>query len=128
MALKMMAVFNINIMLVLTIIIVIQNLAALNQLTVPLVDVRSYSTCPVVEQHKNIILQQIRSSVTDTLHKLLIPECGDGLWYRVAYLNMTDLSQWCPPAWREYNTSGVRGCGRSVSSSGSRPANFYTIN
>ena len=50
MALKMIAVFDINIVLVLT--IVIQNLAALNQLTVPLVDVRSYSNCPVVEQHK----------------------------------------------------------------------------
>ena len=53
MALKMIAIFNINIVLVLT--IVIQNLAALNQLTVPLVDVRSCSTCPAVEQHKNIL-------------------------------------------------------------------------
>ena len=40
---------------------------------------------------------------------------------------MTDPSQLCPPSWREYNTSGVRGCGRPFSSGGSRPANFYTI-
>ena len=41
---------------------------------------------------------------------------------------MSDPSQQCPPAWREYNTSGVRACGRPVSNSGSRPATLYTIN
>ena len=95
--------------------IVIKTPAALSLLTMPLIDIRSYNTCPKEEQHKNI-LQQIRSSVTDTLYKLLIPECGDGLWYQVANLNMTDPSQQCPNAWREYNTSsGVRACGRPVS-------------
>ena len=39
---------------------------------------------------------------------------------------MTDPSQQCPITWREYNTNRVRG-GRPVSSGGSRPANFYTI-
>ena len=86
----------------------------------------SYSVCPQTEK----ILHQTRRNISNTLSKLflfLVPECGDGLWYRVAYLNMTDPSQQCPPAWREYNTSGVRACGRPVSSGGSRPANFYTI-
>ena len=108
-------------------VIVNQTPAALSQLTVPLIDARGYNTCPVAEQHKNI-LQQIRTTITDTLRKLLIPQCGDGLWLQVAYLNMIDPSQQCPPAWREYNTSGVRACGRPVSQNGSRPANFYTIN
>jgi hypothetical protein len=42
---------------------------------------------------------------------------------------MTDPSQQCPPAWREYNTSGVRACGRPVTNGtdGSRPASFYTV-
>ena len=40
---------------------------------------------------------------------------------------MTDPSQQCPPAWREYNTSEVRVCGRPASNGGSRPANFYVV-
>ena len=69
-----------------------------------------------------ILLLTIRSSS--------LPECGDGLWYRVAYLNMTDPSQQCPPAWREYNTSGVRACGRPVSNviNGTCPSMFYSTN
>ena len=45
--------------------------------------------------------------------------CGPGLWYRVAYLNMTDPSQQCPPAWREYNENGIRACGRLTVTGGS---------
>ena len=84
----------------------------------------TFRACPEVEE----ILQQIRRNISDSLGELFsnsVPERGNGLWYRVAYLNMTDPSQLCPPSWREYNTSGVRGCGRPVSSGGSRPANFY---
>ena len=49
-------------------------------------------------------------------------QCGPGLWYPLIYLNMSDPSQQCPSVWREYNTSGVRACGRPVSSAGSCPA------
>ena len=38
---------------------------------------------------------------------------------------MTDPTQQCPPAWREYNSSGVRVCGRPVSSTRSCAAPFY---
>ena len=44
--------------------------------------------------------------------------CGAGEWHRIALLNMTDSSQQCPPAWREYNTSGIRACGRAYSIQG----------
>ena len=30
----------------------------------------------------------------------------------MAYLNMSDPTEQCPPAWELYNTSGVRACGR----------------
>ena len=40
--------------------------------------------------------------------------CGPGLWQRVAYLNMSDPSQQCPPVWREYSANGVRACGRAT--------------
>ena len=39
---------------------------------------------------------------------------------------MSDFSQWCPSAWREYNTSGVRACGRLFNSTGSCAATIYS--
>ena len=54
--------------------------------------------------------------------------CGAGEWYRVAYLNMSDCSQWCPSAWREYGTGNIRVCGRANSTVGScSPVSFSTI-
>ena len=53
--------------------------------------------------------------------------CGAGLWYRVAFLNMSDPSQQCPSAWRRVTTNGVRACGRPVSSGSSCPGTFYSI-
>ena len=35
---------------------------------------------------------------------------------------MSDPSQQCPPAWKEYNESGVRACGRPDSKTGSCPS------
>ncbi|MCG8623574.1 MAG: hypothetical protein MJE68_16480, partial [Proteobacteria bacterium] len=53
------------------------------------------------------------------------PACGTGLWYRVAHLNMTDPSQQCPSAWREYDT--FRACGRPVSNGESSPSQKFRI-
>ena len=50
---------------------------------------------------------------------------GPGLWHRFVYLNMSDPSQQCPSAWREYNTNGVRACGRPLNSPGSCVATSY---
>ena len=54
--------------------------------------------------------------------------CGPGEWRRVAYLNMRDPTQQCPSAWREYNTGGVRACGRPRTSGASCPTTTYSIN
>ena len=54
------------------------------------------------------------------------PNCGAGLWYRVAFLNMSDPSQQCPSAWRLVTTNGVRACGRPASSGSSCPGTFYS--
>ena len=54
------------------------------------------------------------------------PHCGVGLWYRVAFLNMSDPSQQCPSAWRLVTTNGVRACGRPASSESSCPGTFYS--
>ena len=100
------------------------------QLVIPTVKIMpSCSACPEVDR----ILRQIRSNITDVLNHLsehdihVVPECGDGLWYRVAYLDMTDPSQQCPGAWREYNTSGARTCGRPEGTSGCSTT-FYPTN
>ena len=39
-----------------------------------------------------------------------------GGWMRVAYLNMSDSTEECPPGFRLYDRNGVRACGRPVSS------------
>ena len=85
------------------------------------------NTCQQNEQGE--ILQNVRNKINVIIDTFFaVSECGDGLWYRVAYLNMSDPLQQCPSAWREYNTSGVRACGRPVSSTGSCPATVYSIN
>ena len=82
--------------------------------------------CASTDEVENRLLEIRRYAMAMVENITVIPECGDGLWYRVAYLNMTDPSQQCPPTWRLYNDSGVRACGRPVTSGASCPATFYT--
>ena len=80
---------------------------------------------------QNIIskaLTQLDDQANTEINPQNLSQCGSGLWWRVAYLDMTELSQQCPSAWREYNTSGVRACGRPESSTGSCAAVFYFTN
>ena len=59
------------------------------------------------------VVQNITTSVRAITQNLVMnPTCGAGEWYHVAHLNMSDSTQQCPSVWREYNTSGVRACGR----------------
>jgi hypothetical protein len=63
---------------------------------------------------------QLDERIQEKLTSLQIQlHCGAGQWHRIAFLNMSDPSQQCPSAWREYNTSGVRACGRMYSTEGS---------
>ena len=95
--------------------------------SVPVVSISSQDgLCPFESDLQNG-LQIIRNKINNILSLVVVPECGDGLWYRVAYLNMSDPSQQYPPAWREYDTSRVRACGRPVISEGSCPATVYSI-
>ena len=74
-------------------------------------------------------LVQLDDRVNDFISTQFSPsQCGAGLWWQVAYLNMTEPSQQCPSAWREYKTSGVRACGRPESSTGSCAAVIYFPN
>ena len=69
---------------------------------------------------------QMQVAIVQTQVSDLQP-CGTGLWRKVAYLNMSDPTQQCPSAWSEYNTGGVRACGRPSTSGGSCPATTYSI-
>ena len=112
------------ILLLITIVSIALSIATYSRLTSKQPNVPS----PLDDTNDDIIsvLHRFSSSIQSQLTDMLTqPACGPGLWWRVAYLNMTDPSQQCPPAWREYNTSGVRACGRPVTSEGSCPATSY---
>ena len=72
-------------------------------------------TC-LIQEERNAAIQSIRASIrtiVDTTPELVIRRnCGSGEWYRIAHLNMSNSSQQCPSAWREYSISGVRACRR----------------
>ena len=64
-----------------------------------------------IEDITNVVM-----TIVDSYHPVqgdAVPECGAGVWHRVAYLNMSDPSQQCPRSWREYvvNNIGRRACG-----------------
>ena len=56
-------------------------------------------------------LQNVAQDLFDNL-----PQCGDGLWKRIANLNMSDISNICPANWSFYASPGnsVRSCGLPV--------------
>ena len=84
--------------------------------------------CPVQEKRDKAI-QNITTDIMDIMRDMYAPlvhNCGEGEWYRVACLNMSDPTQQCPSAWREYNSSGIRTCGRPTS--GGCPGKIYNVN
>ena len=71
--------------------------------------------------------QEIEEKLTNLLRiSVLQPNCGAGLWNRVAFLNMSDPSEQCPSTWRLVTTGGVRACGRLNSSAPSCEGLFYS--
>ena len=79
----------------------------------------SCSSVPLQERNKagQVISNAVSSAISSFVQEaigilLLLPECGDGEWKRVAFLNMNISSQHCPSAWREVHVNGTRGCGR----------------
>ena len=81
------------------------------------------------QQQRDISRQAIRDAVNDKLITVLpshLIQCGAGQWTRVAYLNMSDPTQSCPPAWRDRSANGTRVCGRyDVSSRQCSVGTFY---
>ena len=82
------------------------------------------SSCPTQQQRENA-LHEFRRMIASNLATLTFSQCGRGLWTRVAYLNMSDPMQSCPPAWRDHSANGVRVCGRANSSNNECHSIFY---
>ena len=86
------------------------------------------ATCNNLSQ----ILLQVDAKINDLTSLILQStdmepqsNCGPGLWYQVAHLNMSDPSQQCPSVWREYNIGGIRACGRPTTMTGSCATRCY---
>ena len=58
--------------------------------------------------------QRFSDRVASELSKIYynINECGEGVWYNLVSINMSDPLSQCPDGWVEENVEGVRACGR----------------
>ena len=83
-------------------------------------------TC-LAQMEREVAIQKVKTEINliYTLQDTTFYECGPGLWFNIARLNMSDPSQRCPSAWREYNSSGVRACRRPDTTTGSCPGTVY---
>ena len=83
-------------------------------------------SCPSADQEKQeSSLSLHRSNISSILTGLIAaPQCGNGIWYRMAYLNMTDSTQQCPSNWREITTP-VRACGRPTTTGASCTGEYF---
>ena len=71
-------------------------------------------SCLSTADEQNQLLQ-VRTHISLILAGFVtVPQCGDGLWYPVAYLNMNDSTHECPSNWKQINIS-IRACGRPTS-------------
>ena len=84
--------------------------------------------CPATQDLTESIKEDIRSLINNSVLPALAAEpryracgCGGPGWRRVAYLDMSDPTQTCPPAW-ELITTPRKSCGRP-SSAGRRVCN-----
>ena len=85
-------------------------------------------TCPS-EERRGVARSQVKNGTRSLLRESVVPllqPCGESTgWRRVAYLNMSDPSQQCPSAWREYTTPH-RVCGRRSTNGSCEGLNYTT--
>ena len=87
-------------------------------------------TCPSEEQLE-IARSKVKTAAQRLLRESILPNLqaflcdGSTGWRRVAYLNMSDLSQQCPSVWQEITTPH-RVCGRRSTSPSCEGLNYTT--
>ena len=100
--------------------------------TIParLITNNSRDGCPVAEQReaaRNEVKMNV-SALLRTLTPINVSQyCGSGVWTRIVNINMTNTSQQCPGAFREYS-SPVRACGRRTTGSASCDSATFSVN
>ena len=82
-------------------------------------------SCLSVQNRENILISIINNTMEMLTGLVTVPQCGDGLWYQVAYLNMNDSMQQCPSNWMERSTP-VRTCGRPTNTGASCPGEYFS--
>ena len=108
--------------------VLVQQFTQVDTLDLVAIPTDGNGVCPVQEK-RNEVIQNITADIMDIIRDMyapLIHNCGEEEWYRVAYLNMSDRTQQCPSAWREYNSNGIRACARPTSRD--CRGNMYNIN
>ena len=60
----------------------------------------SLNSCPSDKEREAAKINS-RNAIRSILFQGLVPECGEGLWEQVGYLNMNDSEQSCPSPWIE---------------------------
>ena len=83
----------------------------------------SIGTCPAGDTRQTTV-ERIQNDIKGRI-PTVARDCGDGLWYRIAYVDMNDPQQRCPSTWREYTRNSARVCGRPITSSSSCPSTTY---
>ena len=78
-------------------------------------------------QQRSAVLQLTNNISAIAAGLKLASQCGEGLWYQVAYLNMSDSTQECPSNWAEISTP-VRTCARPTNARGTCPGVQYSVN
>lgn len=88
----------------------------------------SLKTCPPQVDIDAVIENLTATAINLMQSNFIVPNCGTGLWHRVAFLNMSDPIQQCPSAWREVTSSGIRTCARPNSTKGGCAETMYPVN
>ena len=106
-------------MLAVKIVILIAKIHVVAQNSVSPQVIPSTEICPL-QENRDAARQNLHSTTLNAIQQFInnntvIPRCGSGQWHRVAYLNMSDPTQQCPPSLRLYSSSGIRACGRPSS-------------
>ena len=100
---------------------------AQNQFTAKVIISSGNNQCPPQKEIR-AALEETTNEIRNNLQLYsVLNQCGDGLWFRVVYLNMSDPSQQCPSAWREYAFDGIRVCARPTSSGASCPGTLFNV-
>ena len=86
------------------------------------------AVCPQTDAARQNLSSQVHKALTSVRESsIIVRECGDGIWYKVTHLNMSEPTAHCPSVWKEY-ISPVKTCGRHDNSDSSYSSMIYRSN